>query len=315
MKWQFTLFSLPILLALVVSVVLFGYMVRLYRDGNRDRIVVLYLWITLAAIVWTGFASLKLLHTDPATKLVFYRVLHVGAAALPPLMFLFAVAFTDRTRWLRYETVGAVFLVPVVFVVLLFVDPGGLIIPGTAVIENDIIVLRAANGPGFYLFLSYSALLVVATLGIVLLELRRFGSVYVPQASLFAIAVITPIVFAVLTAAGIPPFADDRINLVPTSAAVSAGSFGVLLHKYRLVDLPPLAHATAMKYSPDALFVLDRDGRVIQTNDHAGHLLDGSNGRLESLVADASTPFDPERLSNELIETGPPRESAAITES
>lgn len=302
MSWQGTVLSIPILLALVVSLFLCGYILSFYRDGRRDALVVLYFWITVTAIIWTGFSALKLMHTDPATKLVFYRFLHIGAAFLPPLMFLFAVAFTDRTRWLRYETIGAVFLFPVVFVGLLFFHPGELVIAGTQLVENDIVILRVLNGPVFTLFLSYSTLLVLATLVIILLEIRRFGPAYYPQASLIAVAVITPIVFALLTAAGIPPFADDRINLVPTSAAVSIGAFGVLLYRYRLVDLPPLAYVTAMKYSPDALFVLDKEGRVIHTNKHGSGLLDAVGGSLEASLFDVFSTFDPASTSNELVE-------------
>lgn len=302
MAWQFTLFSLPILFALVVSIVLFGYILTFYRDGRRDPIVILYAWITVAAIIWIGFSALKLLHTDPATKLLFYRFLHIGAAALPPLMFLFAIAFTDRHQWLRFEIVGAVFLIPAVFIVFIFFEPDGLIIAGTNVIDTDLVILRVADGPGFILFLVYSAFLAVATFGFVLAEIRRVGPTYAPQATLLGIAVMTPIVFTVLTTVGIPPFAGDSINLVPTSAAVSVGSFGLLLYRYRLVDLPPLAHATAMKYSPDALFVLDREGRVVDSNEHGNDLLAVIDGEVGSPLSDALPEFDPISISNELIE-------------
>lgn len=302
MGWQRTVLSVPMLLALGSSVVLLGFVVTTYRDRLRDPIVQLYVWTIVAAIVWSGFSALKLLQTDPATKLLFYRLLHVGAAALPPLMFLFVTAFTDRNRWLRADRVGAVFLVPTAFLVLLFVDPGGLVVTGTHLVETDLVILRVGDGPGFLLFLVYSALLVAATLGIVLVELRRVGAAYYPQALLIALAVSTPIAFAVLTAAGVPPFADDRVNLVPTSAAVSVGAFGLLLYRYRLVDLPPLAYATAMKYTPDALFVLDREGTVISTNDHARDLLDHLGGRVGSRLADALPAFDPETVADELVE-------------
>lgn len=306
MSWQFTVLSTPTLLALAVSLVTLGYIVIFYRDRRRDPIVLLYFWITVAAIVWTGFSALKLLQTEPATKLLFYRFLHVGAAVLPPLIFLFVVAFTDRTRWLRYDIVGGLFSLPVAFILLLFVGPDGLIIAGTRLLENDLVILRVADGPGFILFTIYSILLVVATLGLVVFELRRFGVAYYPQATLIVVAVVTPMLFSVLTTAGIPPFGDDRLNLVPTSAAVSVVVFGVLLYKYRLVDLPPLAYATAMKYSPDVLFVLDQEGRIVSTNEHGNDLLETLNGELGSSLSEVVPGFDPESLSNELLEISPP---------
>lgn len=305
MSWQFTVLSIPILLALAVSLLILGYVVAFYRNHRRDPVVNLYFWITVGAIIWTGFSALKLLHTEPTTKLLFYRFLHIGAAALPPLIFLFVVAFTDRTRWLRYDVVGAVLLVPAVFIILLFFGPSGLVTGGTQLIEDDLVILRVANGPGFLLFLFYSALLVVASLGIVLQELRQFGTAYYPQAILIAVALVTPILFSVLTTAGVPPFVDDRINLVPTAAAVSVLSFGVLLYRYRVVDLPPLAYATAMKYSPDVLFVLDQEGVIVSTNEHGSELLEARNGRVGSPLSESIPGFDPETMTNELVEFAP----------
>jgi signal transduction histidine kinase len=305
MGWQFTVLSLPILLAVAVSLVILGYLVTFYRDRYRDPVVALYFCVTIAALVWTGFSALKLLHTDPTTKLLFYRLLHIGAATLPPLLFLFVVAFTDRTRWLRYDFVGAIFLVPSAFLVLLFFGPSGLITGGTQLIEDDLIILRVANSLGFRVFLLYSALLVVATLGIVVFEIRRIGSTYYRQALSITVAAITPMVFSAFTSAGIPPFVDDSVNLVPTAGAVSVLASGVLLYRYHLVDLPPLAHATAMKYSPDTLFVLNGDGRVVSANEHGSDLLEALNGRMGAPLSEVIPEFDPESPSNDLIELTP----------
>lgn len=306
MAWQFTILSTPILLAWAVSLFLCGYIATFYRQGRRDPLVVLYFWITVAAMIWTGFSALKLLHTDPATKLLFYRLLHVGAAALPPLLFLFVVVYTDRTHWLGYETLTLVFLLPAVFIGLLFLGPDGLIIVGTRLIEGDLVVLRVEDGPGFIIFSLYSAILVVASLGIVLAEIRRVGPTYYPQAGLIGLAILVPIAFSLLTTIEILPFADDRINLVPTAGAVSVGAFGVLLFRYRLVDLPPLAYTTAMRYSPDALFVLDSEGRILHANDHGRELLDRLNGRMRQPFTDVLPAIDPETNADELVELSHP---------
>jgi signal transduction histidine kinase len=302
MGWQFTILAIPTLLALAVSLLIVVYIVVAYRDHREDPLVVLYFWITVAAIVWVGFSLLKLLHTDLSTKLLFFRLLHIGAATLPPLTFLFVVAFTDRTHWLRSDVIGLLFVVPVVFLVLLFFGPSGLALGKQRLIEGDLVILRVSNGPGFTVFALYSILLVVATLVLVLLEARRAGPSYYPQALLIAVAVATPMVFSTMTTAELYPFTDDRINLVPTAGAVSTVAFGILLYRYRLVDLPPLAYATAMKYSPDALFVLDTDERVVSANDHGTELLDNLGGVLGDPLPEHLWTVDSETISNELVE-------------
>jgi len=88
-SWQVTAFAAPVLFAAILTLGLAGDTLSRLVPRDRDPVVLLFLMITLAAFVWTGGAALKLLHTDPDMKLLFCRVLHVGAAVLPPLFFFF----------------------------------------------------------------------------------------------------------------------------------------------------------------------------------------------------------------------------------
>ena len=96
MGWQVTVLVTPILFAVLIALFLMGYTVIQLKDGHREPIVIIFFWITVCAVIWPGFSALKLLHTDPEMKLLFYRFLHIGAAALPPLIFLFIVGSSQR---------------------------------------------------------------------------------------------------------------------------------------------------------------------------------------------------------------------------
>ncbi|PAU85459.1 hypothetical protein CK500_01960 [Halorubrum salipaludis] len=289
-SWQATVLATPMLFAAVVAFALAGYAAATFRGGRRDPTVALLFWIAFAAAGWTGLSALKLLHVDPATKLLFYRALHVPAAVLPALMFLFIAAYTDRTRWLSLRAVAGVLFVPAVFVALVVTDPGGAVVAGVRVIEGDPVVLRVEDGPGFALFMLYSLGFVLAGLGTAVWEVRRVGRPYYPQVALISVALLAPLVAAAGTAAEVPPFVDDRMNLVPTAGAVSTVAIAALLGRYRLFDLPPLAYVTAMKYSPDPLLVLDDDGAIVHANERGGAFLDrlgaspGSDVRLSALL-------------------------------
>jgi signal transduction histidine kinase len=311
MGWQATIWAAPTLSALVVALFLAGYAGVKFRSGRRGAVVVLFFWIAIATIVWTGFSALKLLQTDPATKLLFFRLLHIGAAVLPPLLFFFVVAYTDRTRWLQPEQIASVFSLPTIFVTLLFLDSGQLIVGETELITNGLVILRVGNGPGFLLFLLYSTALVVASIGLLLFEARRVGSTYYPQAALLALALIIPILFGLLTAARVPPFSAERVNLVPTSATISTGILGVLLARYRLFELPPMAYATAMKHSPDSVLVLDRDKRILQANDRGSDLLDRLEGQTGDVLTQRLPNFDPGAADEELFEVATENEESA----
>lgn len=302
MDWQVTVFVTPILLAVLIALFLMGYAVVQLKDGRRQPIVIIFFWITVGAVIWPGFSALKLLHTDPEMKLLFYRLLHVGAAALPPLIFLFVVAYTDRQRWLRPELIAGIFVLPAAFVALLFIHPEQLIIQETRLITNDLVILRVEDGPGFFVFSIYSIFLGLTAIGLVFGEATRIGRTYYPQAALITIGVLVPMLFSAKNAADVPPFVSDTVNFVPTSAAVSTAALGILLVRYRLFALPPLAYATAMKHAPQGLFVVDRHERVVLANGRGQRILD----RLDVTLDDKLTPHldvsHPDAASGELIE-------------
>jgi len=293
MGWQFTVFVLPILFATVLGVGLAGYSTAVFRRRSRDPIVAIFSLVAAVSVVWTGASALKLLQTDPALKVAFYRLLHVGVAFLPPLLVLFVAAYTDRDRWLRADAVAGLFTLPVLFVLLVLVDPAGVVVAGTEVVTDGLTILHVVDGPGFLLFSVYSVVLVLMALGLTFLETKRVGRAYYPQTALLALGVLAPLVIGAVSAAGVPPFTDDRVNFVPVSAAISILACGTLLFRYRLFELPPLAVRTAMKHTPDGLFVLDAADRIVHANDHGQRLLEQSDAAIGEAVSELLAGFDP----------------------
>ncbi|QPV61245.1 hypothetical protein I7X12_10730 [Halosimplex litoreum] len=298
MTWQLTPYAVPTLFAMGTAVVLGAYAARVGRDRGSDPTVSLFVCIAAATALWTGLSALKLFHTDPATKLLLYRALHVGIAALPPLFLLFVLAYTDRTGWLRPRVVAAVFALPLAFVALLVASPERLVVDGVDVARDGIVTVRVDDGPAFVLFSAYSMLLVACSVAVVGYEAVRVGPSYYPQAGWIAVGVAAPVVAGLLTAWEVPPFTGG-VNLVPVSGAVSTAAFGAAVFRYRLFDLPPLAYTTAMKYSPDGMVVLDRDRRVVHANANGRAVVDATaDSDAITGIVDGS---DPESADGDLV--------------
>jgi len=93
--------------------------------------------MNVAVAIWTGFSAIKLLSTTPEVKFQLYRLLYVGSELIAPLLLLFALAYTDRTDWLRRRVVVGLFVVPVAFLLLLFTNPYDLVIVETRIVKTD----------------------------------------------------------------------------------------------------------------------------------------------------------------------------------
>lgn len=292
MGWQQSVFLYPTFLATVVAAAFAFYAAVRIRERGSSPVLALFFWLSVCATVWTFFSALKLANTDPDIKFVMYRLLHIGAAGMPPLLFLFALAYTDRTGWLRPSVVSGVFAVPVVFLGLLFLNPGDVVVAGRQVIQTDITVLRVGDGPGFLLFSAYSVILTLAAAGIIATEALRLGGAYYAEATLLLLGVLGPMVVSVFTTAGIPPFTGDSVNFIPASAGVSVALVGTAVVRYRLLELPPIAYTTAIEESPDSIFVLDADGRVVHANERGEQLLSQFDAAPGEPVADALPAVD-----------------------
>ncbi|WP_282351082.1 sensor histidine kinase [Haloferax volcanii] len=305
MDWQYTVLVLPTLFAMSTAVLLGAYSLRHMQAHGQSSELVTFFAVNVGLALWTGFAALKLLQTDPALKLLFYRFLYFGVAPLGALAFLFTLLHTDRISRITPGLVAAVMTVPAVFLAVLFANPNGLAIEATRLVEtNGLVVLRVDVGLGHVVLqLLYNAVLSVLAIVLILYEAARLGRTYIPQAVLVSVGLAAPFVFVACSSLGIPPFNSDGVNLVPTSAAVTSAAIGIALFRYRFLDLPPIAYTTAMEESPDGVFVLDADKRIVHVNTRGAALLERFGAAVGDPVTAVSPDLDLTTEQNDSIET------------
>ncbi len=268
MTWQQTIYAYPILLATAISLALVAYTFQYGRQHGLKPTLKTFIAMNVAIAIWTGFSAIKLLSTDPAVQFHSYRFLYFGSSSVGPLLLLFVLAYTDRITELRSTLILAVFAVPIVFWALLFTNPYDLVIVETRIIDVDgLVVMRTQTGPAHILLsFMYAFLIALVTLAILLFESFKRGWSYLPQASLLGVAIVTPIAVSALTSANIPPFTVDSVNFVPPSTVVSTLALSVATYRYRLLDLRPIAYRTVVDSSPDAMLILDDEGRIVHLN-------------------------------------------------
>lgn len=303
MSWQFTPLALPTLTAMVISMLLGGYSVQLMREKGTTPLLKLFFVVNLGLVTWTLFSTLKLLHTDPATKLFFYRMLYFGIAPLGAFALLFVLVHTDRVSELHPSLVIALLAVPAVYLVVLFTNPYGLAIESTRIVERGgLVVLRVETGPAhLVLELFYNALTSIVAVGLMLSEGLKLGRKYVPQAVLVMLGVAAPFVFVSLSAAQIPPFVSDTVNFIPASAGVTSLALGLAIARYHFLDLPPIAYTTAMEASPDSVLVVDAEKKIIHANERGTALLERFDADLGDAVTDVHPSFDVEAQSDDVV--------------
>ncbi|EMA03618.1 histidine kinase N-terminal 7TM domain-containing protein [Haloferax denitrificans] len=289
MNWQHTAYAYPMVFAAVVAAVLSAYAVRFVRRRGRNPTVVSFAVLTAAVSFWTATTAVKLLLVDPGAKLFAYKLLHVGAMTAAPTFFVFALAYTGRRELLDRYVVASLYVVPAVFLVVLFTNPLELGYTGWQLSTVDgVTTLSVTDGPVSVFGLVYGFVLLFLGLGVIGQYALELDRPYRTQATLLLVGMVVPSVVAALELTDTAPLAGG-VNLIPASLAVPAVTFGIAVYRYKLLDILPLAYATAGAHSADGLVVLDADEVVVHVNDHVRPLL-GTDGSLLGRPASEAVP-------------------------
>ena len=240
-------------------------------------------WLQLAAAFWCITAGLNALLDSTAQRLVVSKFQYVGIMALPVCWFEFARAYTRRPAapipWL-------IWLIPAATVGLAFSnDSHHLLWRNVREVQtaSGYVLLQYVHGPWFAMVAGFT----YVTLGVgsvwLGMEVRQQPSQYRLQSLTLLFALIAPWVGNLLYIAGLIPV--PGFDPTPIGFAVSGSFFAIGLFRYRLFDLVPVARTVLFDSLGDAAFVIDREGRVVDSNAVARALVAGPDVPLGQPIA------------------------------
>ncbi|SDM52403.1 PAS fold-containing protein [Halogranum gelatinilyticum] len=304
MTWQ----STPAVLVLFVaglaalSWAVYGFASR--RPHGDAHVTVLSL-LCLAVAGWAFGYGVQLSATDFRTQLAVYKLLHVAAAFVAPLWFLFGVAYEGRSGLPSRRRVALLCVVPVVLLLALPTNPGSLVL--TAASQQSVgglVTLVTDSGPLYQLFLAYSYVLLLVGCGLVGRHALRSAPHVRGQATLVLAAALVPFAVSVLDTFDVPPVGTLPINLTPVSLSLSVVVFGLAVFRNRLFDPTPVARTTVFETMREGVVVVAADGRVVDVNPAARTLLDLPDdvvGRQASSVVPGVESGDGASVDAELV--------------
>jgi len=282
MAWQSTPWADPLLAATVVSgsLAIFGLLYVL--SIRRDRRVVAFATVMVAAAVWTLGYSFQFASATLPEKLQWALVSMMGEAVVPTAWFTFAAAYAGYDEWLRPRVLAALWVVPVMTVLLAATNGvHGLVWAGAALGEapdGAYLVLERAGGPWLLVHGAYSYFVAAAGVVVIIGLIERSRHVYRGQALvLFGGGFVAAAAHMASLAEAGPAAAVD---LTGPSLSVLGIAFAIGIFRYRMFDLVPVARASIIENMGEGYVLLDRGGEVVDVNAAARSLLGGEGGRL-----------------------------------
>jgi len=234
-----------------------------------------FLCLISAMALWAVAYGLQIAGATEQTKLFWANVNHIAVAAVPPAWLAFALQFTGRRHLLTTRTVGALTVVSVVYVVLVWTNPQhGLIreLFGVQPVDGgSLLLIDQIFGPAFWLHAVYGyGLMTVGTLLFAQLFLWA-PRVYRRQVGLVLVGAIVPM--ATNVAFHVDLYAPSGLDLTAFSFVVTGVLFFVALYRYQLLDLVPIARESVFDTLTEGIVVVDRQNRIVDINSAAIPLL------------------------------------------
>lgn len=286
MPWQSTPYVLVLFLAATTSLVWACYGSWVSRREGRRWYLGSFVVLCLAGAVWSGVYAVSLAATGFEVKFFAYKLLHLGAALVPPAWLCFAIAYTGREHWLTWRRALVVAAVPLVFLCALPTNPGSLVlIDARLSVASSLVVLDTTLGPLYHLFLGYSYTAVAAGALLITRHVALAGASRRRQGALLVGGALVPLALNAFEVVGLSPFGTVGVNLTPVSIAVSTVCLGLAIFRYRVLDVVPAAWDVVLSQMSDGVVVLDADERVAELNLTAEAMLEA---RADALGRDAS---------------------------
>lgn len=266
---------------LTLSLTVYGA-VQYHRRGHTSELLsfvsmmsAISLW-ELAGILIVTTQSVELKHS-------LYNFTNAIPGLLIPYTFVwFALAYSERDRWVNRWTVGVVGVHIVAFSTALVVEPeflyevDGLVTQGPATapgvtFEGWVVLDRTLKRPFLVhqLFVYSAFLLGGGILGHHML--RNQSSLYSGQAVALAVGFGTPLLANGLLFVGLLP---PELNTTSIALSVTAVAFAIAIFRYRLLRIAPVGRQQLFEELDMPVFMLDEEDRVVDSNTAARELAD-----------------------------------------
>jgi len=265
---QINLIAIFVFLCGVMSISIAQYAWR-HRSTNGAGPFSLFM---LALSIYILGYSLELSSLTVQNMLFFSKIQYIGILTAPTLFMIFGIHFTSRQNWLTPWRSAALFLFPVVMLLVKFLDDSFHLIYATASVDVSglIPLLSFERGPLYLVVVIYN--LIVVTVGnlLMLQKMHHGSSLYRRQTSLILAAASILYLIYGLYQSGITLIPGlKQLDLNPFVYTLWGIAISVAIFSYRLFDLEPIARDVLIEMLSDGVVVLDAQSRLVDANPEA----------------------------------------------
>ena len=285
----------------VIALVMTGFMWNRRPAPGAGSVA----WLMIAAAIWSGGYGIEVLLDDIDDKLLLVPLEYVGISTVPVFWFITAAHLTGRVRTVTPRFFIGLLIIPFITVTLTATNSSHNLmwIDAYVVGEANSVSVIFERGTWFWVSWIYSYLTFFGGFGFLLYRAFTETSMFRSQMIATLVAGTIPLAANLLFLTDLNPLGD--FDPTPMSFAISGVivAFGYI--RFKLFDLVPVAVDVLVERIPDAMFVLDSEGHILDVNPAAEELVTPSDGHLIGRHLCDSLPGD---LTHHQLCSGTPSE-------
>ena len=225
-----------------------------------------YAFVAFSQAAWTLSLALEVSNDSFGAKLFWDNFKFIAGAGWAVASILFVLDYTQHRRPRLPQTIALLSLPFVALPVLAFTDRWlHLLRTDVRLVETDAgPALFYGLGPVVWIVALFGYALYLIGLGLLTSWYRRSAKVYRRQAGLVLLGTSIPLLGTVVSLT----LLRDAVwrDLTPLTFALANLVVARALTRWRLFDLIPVAKDTVIESMPDAVYVVDSQGRVLDLN-------------------------------------------------
>ncbi len=277
MSWQYTPYTVPLLLA--ASITLTCGILIWRRTIARNRYAAVLLW---DLSLWMFGYAMELTATGLFPKILAQNLQFIAGAFISLCWVAFITTYSGLGRWLRKEVIIALSLAPAATIGLVFTNRWHHLIMRDAYLDSSgpFVILSRSWGPWFYFIMSYTyLLLVIGTVLLVRIYIRSSRNER-KQTGLLILGVAFPWIGSVFDLLNIKPF--HWLDLTPFGFLVTGLLITWNVLYYRFGNIVPASYEMAVGSMGDGVIVADLRGSVVSLNSAAKDIFKQEGQKLVS---------------------------------
>lgn len=274
--------------SLVVGGINLGLCIYILYKNPRGSLTRRFTLLMIPLIIWPVGEYFLRTVSNPELASVFARICWAVVAFIPATFLNFTHTFPKATPPMKDQY----WIVPLLLVAFIF---------SSFIIQTDYIIsgvtsrywgFTGMRGPGFGIFAVYLCLVLIYCIVIILRKIRKLNHPEAISAKYIGIGISIPVGVSLLTQIILPLFNIDILPLASLSTLVVSIFIGAEAMKCRwMIRIPTIPTETILNALSDAVFVVDREGKIISANRAMRELLEYSeieilHKPLETIVAE-----------------------------